>query len=210
MNKSFLILPLFTLLFSCATPQTAVNSRADFSKIKRVAVVSFQGKKGDVAADMLTQALLQYGADVVERQRLDDVLREQNLSARNLLDYATTKKVGKILGIDAIFIGSVIDLKSNSTYIVHNNSSNPQNAISNINGKTIYASGSVAGLNDSQILSTTAEVAISVRMVDIETASVMWSAYMNYEGFDIASAMSSISGFFVKSLAPIWPELKKQ
>lgn len=209
MTKYLLIFPLFAILLSCATPQVAVNSRADFSRIKRVAVVSFQGQKGDVAADMLAQALLQYGADVVERQRLDDILREQNLSSRNLLDYNTAKKVGKILGIDAIFLGSVIDVKSNSTYIVHNNASNPQNAISNIDGKTIYASGNVSGLNDSQILSTTAEVALSVRMVDIETASVMWSAYMSYEGFDIASAMSSISGFFVKSLVPIWPELKK-
>ncbi|NLI09156.1 MAG: hypothetical protein GX447_00170 [Elusimicrobia bacterium] len=209
MNKIILLsFPLFYLI-SCATPKTAVNPRADFSKIKRVAVLSFQGSKGEVAADMLTQSLLQYGADVVERQRLEDVLREQNLNMDNMLSPATARKVGKILGVDAVFVGSVIDVKNNSTYIAQTNASNPQNTINKISGKTIYSGGSVAGLADSQILSTTAEVALSARMVDVETASVMWSAYMSYEGFDMASAMSSISEFFIKSLVPIWPELKK-
>ncbi|MEW5950509.1 MAG: CsgG/HfaB family protein [Elusimicrobiota bacterium] len=209
MNKIILLsFPLFYLI-SCATPKTAVNPRADFSKIKRVAVLSFQGSKGEVAADMLTQSLLQYGADVVERQRLEDVLREQNLSMDNMLSPSTARRVGKILGVDAVFVGSVIDVKNNSTYIAQTNASNPQNTINKISGKTIYSGGSVAGLADSQILSTTAEVALSARMVDVETASVMWSAYMSYEGFDMASAMSSISEFFIKSLVPIWPELKK-
>lgn len=209
MKKYFLFLPVLTMLLACASPQTAVNSRADFSRIKRVAVASFKGAKGDVAADMMTQALLQHGADVVERQHLDEILKEQNLSSSNLLDSNTAKKIGKILGVDALFVGSVIDVKSNSTYIVQTNAVNPQNAISNVSGKTVYSAGAVSGLNDAQILSTTAEVALSVRMVDIETASVMWSAYMSYEGFDIASAMSSISGFFVKSLVPIWPQLNR-
>jgi curli biogenesis system outer membrane secretion channel CsgG len=187
----------------------AINPRADFSKIKRVAVLSFKGNKGEVASDMLSQALLRYGADVIERQRLDDILKEQNLTERNLLDPETTKKIGKLLGVDAIFLGSVIDLKSDSKYIVQTNSTNPQNNISSVSGKNIYMDGSVAGFNDAQILSTTAEVSLSVRLVDIESGSIMWSAYMSYEGFDITSAMSSISNFFVKSLLPIWPQLRQ-
>lgn len=209
MKKIILACLVLPLLIACATPQTAVNSRADFSKIKRVAVLSFKGVKGEVAADLLTQALLQYGADVVERQRLEEVLREQNLAAESVLSPQTARRIGKILQVDAIFVGSVIEVKNNSSYIAQTNSSNPQNNITQVSGKTIYSAGAVAGLNDAQILSTTAEVALSARMVDVETASVMWSAYMSYEGFDVASAMSSISGFFVKSLIPIWPELKK-
>lgn len=209
MRSSILILFFFSFLISCAGPQTAINSRADFSKIKRVAVLSFKGNKGDVAADMMVQSLIQYGADVVERQRLEDVLREQNLTAENVLSHSAVRKIGKILGVDAIFVGSVIDIKNNSSYIAQTNSSNPQNTINQVSGKTIYSAGSVVGIKDAQILSTTAEVAMAARMVDVETASVMWSAYMSYEGFDIASAMSSISVFFVKSLTAIWPELKK-
>src|SRR5258706_11560980 len=91
----------------CVPPQIAVNQRADFSRIHRVAVAPFGGASGDVAADLLPQDLLQHGADVVERQRLDALLHEQNLATQNMLDPATVKKIGKILGADAIFVGTV-------------------------------------------------------------------------------------------------------
>ena len=58
------------LLAGCATPEVAVNQHADFSKIRRVAVATFAGSGGDVAADLLTQDLLNHGADVVERQQI--------------------------------------------------------------------------------------------------------------------------------------------
>src|SRR5262249_53089450 len=36
-----------TMLAGCATPEVAVNSHADFSRIHRVAVASFSGLSGD-------------------------------------------------------------------------------------------------------------------------------------------------------------------
>jgi len=62
---------------------------------------------------------------------------------------------------------------------------------------------------NSQILSTTANVSLVSRMVDVQTGSIMWSASMSYEGFDITSAMREISESFTSSLTPIWPELYK-
>jgi len=171
-------------------------------------VLTFEGARGEVAADMFSQSLVGYGADVIERKRLDEVLRELDLSQKSLIDQSTAKKVGKLLGVDALFLGSVIDLKANSKYLVQTNATNPQNSISQVSGKSIYSEGSVSGLSDTQILSTTAEVSIVARLIEVETGSIMWSAYMSYEGFDIPATMSSISQFFVKSLIPIWPELK--
>src|ERR1041385_5234879 len=107
MTRRFPVIAVVLLLSGCVGPQVAVNSHADFSPIHRVAVASFGGPGGDVAADLLTQDLLQHGADVVERQRLDAVLREQNLASQNMLDPATAKKIGHILGVDAIFVGTV-------------------------------------------------------------------------------------------------------
>src|SRR5882672_10761490 len=102
----------------CIAPEVAVNSRADFSRIHRVAVATFGGPGGDVAADLLTQDLLQHGADVVERQRLDAVLQEQNLASQNILDPTTIKKIGKILGVDAIFVGTVANNVPSQSYLV--------------------------------------------------------------------------------------------
>ncbi|MBI5744710.1 MAG: hypothetical protein HY952_09190 [Elusimicrobia bacterium] len=203
MKKLLLLLPL---LAACATPKVAFNPRADFSAIKRVAVLSFAGPKGELAADVMTQSLLEHGADVVERQRLDSVLREQSLTASSAFDPATARQLGKLLGVDALFVGTVAESTPQSTYIV-SQSANPQANVTQVNGNTVYSEGSVAGLPNAQLLTTTANVSLLSRMVDVQTGSVLWSASMAYEGFDIASAMSGITDAFIRSLIPIWPSL---
>lgn len=208
MNK-LLPLPALLLLSACATPKVAFNPRADFSGIKRVAVLSFNGPKGDLAADLMTQSLLERGADVVERQHLDSVLREQSLSTSGSFDPATAKQLGKLLGVDALFVGTVAESTPQASYIV-NQSENPRNTtITQVSGGTVYSEGTVMGMPNSQLLSTTANVSLLSRMVDVQTGSILWSASMNYEGFDISSAMTSITDAFIRSLSPIWPGLYK-
>ncbi|MFA6435393.1 MAG: CsgG/HfaB family protein [Elusimicrobiales bacterium] len=209
-NSKLMLLPsaLF-LLASCAAPQVAVNPRADFSAVKRVAVLPFNGPKGDLAADMLTQSLIMHGADVVERQRLDSVLKEQSLSSSTAFDSATAKQLGKLLGVDAIFVGTVGESTPQTSYLV-NGSNNPiVTSVTQVSGGSVYSDGSVLGMPNSQILSTTANVSLVSRMVDVQTGSIMWSASMSYEGFDITSAMREISESFASSLTPIWPGLYK-
>ena len=203
------LLPALLLLASCAAPRVAVNPRADFSGIKRVAVLPFSGPKGELAADLMTQSLLERGADVVERQRLDAVMREQSLSTSGSFDPATAKQLGKLLGVDALFVGTVAESTPQSSYIV-SQSQNPRNTtITQVNGGSVYSEGSVMGIPNSQLLSTTANVSLLSRMVDVQTGSIMWSASMAYEGFDISSAMSGITDAFIHSLSPIWPGLYK-
>lgn len=203
------LLPLAALLLAaCATPRVAVNPRADFSAIKRVAVLPFSGPKGELAADVLTQSLLQSGADVVERQRLDAVLKEQSLTASSAFDPATARQIGKLLGVDALFVGTVAESTPQTTYIV-SQSANPQANVTQVGGGTIYSEGTVMGIPSAQLLSTTANVSLLSRMVDVETGSVMWSASMTYEGFDVVSAMGGITDAFMRSLTPIWPGLSQ-
>ncbi|OGR53337.1 MAG: hypothetical protein A2049_07970 [Elusimicrobia bacterium GWA2_62_23] len=193
-------------LAGCATPKVAVNPRADFSGIKRVAVLSFSGPKGDLAADVMTQSLLEHGADVVERQRLDSVLKEQSLTASSAFDPATARQLGRLLGVDALFVGTVAESTPQSTYIV-SQSANPQANVTQVANSSVYSEGTVMGMPSAQLLSTTANVSLLSRMVDVETGSIMWSASMAYEGFDITSAMSGITDAFMRSLTPIWPGL---
>jgi len=48
--------------------------------------------------------------EVIERSRLEEVLREQKLGAKGVVDPVTAKKIGNILGADAVVTGSVIDI----------------------------------------------------------------------------------------------------
>lgn len=208
--KKIFLLPALLLAAACATPKVAVNPRSDFSAVKRVAVLPFNGPKGELAADLMTQSLMENGADVVERQRLDAVMREQSLSSSSAFDPATAKQLGRLLGVDALFVGTVAESTPQSSYIV-NQAQNPQyTVVTQVSGGTVYSEGTVMGMPNSQLLSTTANVSLLSRMVDVQTGSIMWSASMTYEGFDIPSAMTGITDAFIRSLSPIWPGLYKQ
>jgi hypothetical protein len=205
--KKYVVLILAAALAGCITPQIAVNSHADFSRIHRVAVATFGGPGGDIAADVFTQDLLEHGADVVERQRLDAVLAEQNLAGQNVLDPATVKKIGKILGVDAIFLGTVASNVPSQSYLV----TSSRHGI-NVNGVTpvggnLSPEGSAIGLPDSQVLTSAAQASLISRMVDVETGSILWSGRMSYEGIDSQSTMAGITSSFAKSLIPLWPAL---
>src|SRR5215471_8914097 len=90
---------------------------------KRVAILNFDygtvkttvaqifGSDQDVGkgiSDLLVQKLVQDGKySVIERNALDKILAEQNLSNSDRADATTAAKIGKVLGVDAIIIGSI-------------------------------------------------------------------------------------------------------
>jgi len=90
---------------------------------KRIAVLDFDystvynyvsaifGTDQDVGrgvADMLVDRLVKSGKySIIERKALDKVLAEQNFSNSDRADSSTAAKIGRILGVDAILIGSI-------------------------------------------------------------------------------------------------------
>lgn len=63
---------------------------------------------GKMMADLLVNALVRDGScTVIERRELDKVLKEQNLSNSDRVDPSTAARLGRILGVDAIIVGSV-------------------------------------------------------------------------------------------------------
>jgi curli biogenesis system outer membrane secretion channel CsgG len=90
---------------------------------KRVAIMNFDyatvssyvaqifGSNQDIGkgiADMLVDKLVNDGTySVIERKALDKILAEQNFSNSDRADPTSAAKIGKVLGVDAIVIGSV-------------------------------------------------------------------------------------------------------
>jgi curli biogenesis system outer membrane secretion channel CsgG len=80
----------------------------DFSSVSNPSLLSIiqGGSKG--VSDILVNRLVKDGNFVVvERSQLDAILREQNLGASGRVDASTAAQIGRILGVDAIVIGSV-------------------------------------------------------------------------------------------------------
>jgi curli biogenesis system outer membrane secretion channel CsgG len=113
-----------TLLAAGWLCSTAVaQEAAPTAPKKRVAVMNFDygtvrtyvsqifGSDQDVGkgiSDLLVQKLVQDGKySVIERSALDKILAEQNFANSDRADATTAAKIGRVLGIDAIIIGSI-------------------------------------------------------------------------------------------------------
>ncbi len=113
MRRFTSLLLLLVLLASFASAQ----------KKKRVAILDFDygtvrtdvaaifGSDQDVGkgiADMLVDRLVNDGTySVIERKALDKILAEQNFSNSDRADPTSAAKIGKLLGVDAIVVGSI-------------------------------------------------------------------------------------------------------
>src|SRR6266481_9928978 len=113
MRRFTSLLLLLVLLASFASAQ----------KKKRVAILDFDygtvrtdvaaifGSDQDVGkgiADMLVDRLVNGGKySVIERKKLDTLLAEQNFSNSDRADPSSAAKIGKLLGVNAIIVGSI-------------------------------------------------------------------------------------------------------
>lgn len=86
-----------------------------------VAVISFENKSNSGfanvsggVADMLTEKLVNNGFNVLERERIEDVLYEQRLNPDNNSDLA---RASRLVGADALITGSVTGIDINRTKI---------------------------------------------------------------------------------------------
>jgi curli biogenesis system outer membrane secretion channel CsgG len=79
---------------------------------------------------------------VIERSRIDAVLREQNLGASGRVDAATAAQIGQILGVDVVIIGSItqFDLQkkqSGGSFIIFSTAKTETDAFVKLNVRAI-------------------------------------------------------------------------
>lgn len=83
----------------------------DFSSITNFGLISgFYGGEGAAkgVSNLITNQLVKDGNFIViERSRIDSVLAEQNLGKTDRIEPTTAAQIGRILGVDAVLIGSV-------------------------------------------------------------------------------------------------------
>jgi curli biogenesis system outer membrane secretion channel CsgG len=146
---------------------------------KRVAVMNFDyatvqssvsaifGVNQDIGkgiADLLVDKLVNDGTySVIERKMLDKIIAEQNFSNSDRADPNSAAKIGKILGVDAIVIGSITQFGRDDR-----KTSVGGAGLGGITGR--FGLGGVSK-NDSK-----AVVAITARLISTDTAEILASA----------------------------------
>src|SRR3990172_1179610 len=127
----------------------------------RVAVMNFANNStwhwwgdrlGEAANDEFVTQLVNSGQfSVIERQQLQAILAEQGLGASGAVTASTAPKIGKLLGVQLIFTGSITSFSI----------------------KTTKAGFGSIGIGGSY---TKAESKLDVRMVDVQTGEILLAA----------------------------------
>lgn len=149
------------VFFVAASLLSAADSSQKQQK-HRVAVFDFDSTGsplvGGTVADLLVAKLVRDGAcTVIERKDLARLMDEQNLGNSDRADAATAARLGRILGVDAIVLGSI-------TRFDHSD-------------RTTGRPHSYYGFHVGSLTKTThdvkADVAITARIVSPETAEIL-------------------------------------
>jgi curli biogenesis system outer membrane secretion channel CsgG len=129
----------------------------DFASVSETAL-GFSAKGGAVGiSNLLTNQLAK--ADqyiIIERSRIEAVLSEQNLGQTGRLEASTAAQIGRILGVDAVLVGSV------TKFFVED-------------GSQAVSVGSFFGLGGGQ-RKQTATVQLAARLVNTATGEILTTA----------------------------------
>lgn len=211
----------------CAGQVVSVKQDFDFHKIRRVAVLGFEDfpqmpGSGKVIGGAFEKALLQAGANLVERRQIEAVLKEQNLDLTGALDPKETLSLGKILNVDALVLGTLTVYTPENRGVVmvdiHEKYSDPifkTETYSQKVGSDTWRTEERTVVRGYQQRSKSyqvpqtyvlqAEVGASVRMVDVQTGEILWVGTSSEEALNSQIAAEALARRVLRALKKVWP-----
>jgi curli biogenesis system outer membrane secretion channel CsgG len=163
MRKLILLSALLASVLSAQDKKRVAVMNFDYATVSTYVAQIF-GSNQDIGkgiADMLVDRLVNDGQySVIERKALDKLITEQNFSNSDRADPSSAARIGKLLGVDAIVIGSITEFGRDDKK-------------TNIGGFGAAAGRfGVGGIGKSE---AKAVVQITARMVNVETGEILAS-----------------------------------
>jgi hypothetical protein len=196
-----------------------MNRNYDVSRIKRIGITSFKAPPNSVsgAEDVFSRFMLENGFSVIERSRIEEILKENKLSAQGVLSAGTGKDIGHLLGVDALLVGEITDYtpeKTDIAYVQTNNhyadpvySNHMERGPDGSYRNVMRQSGEK--ITNEQVTTPTvyteyAQIGLAVRLVDVETGEIIWAASDTGEGDSALDAVESSAEYLSKRLRKDW------
>lgn len=188
MRKGLLAL-LFACCLSACAPKTVLSPSYDFTQVNRIGIMAFSNSWADLngVENLFAKYLIQHGFKVVERAQLESILREHNISVSGYLAPETTREIGRILGVDVLLIGEVSSYTPARTELTmtasRRSESRPivrQDVMRMPDGTYVgYTRPIGTQVSNSMDVRPTeytinAKVAVIAKLVDVETAEIVW------------------------------------
>ncbi len=164
MFRTFRVLLVLTLLSSTSFAQDKKRVAVldfDYGTV-RSAVQAYFGTDQDVGKGisiLLEEKLVQDGKyRVIDRNTMDKILKEQNFSNSDRVDASSAAKIGQILGVNCIIVGSITQFGRDDKHIG--------------GGGVGYGLGKI-GLGGLHKNDSKAVVDVTAKMVDVNTAEIL-------------------------------------
>ncbi len=211
-------------LLGC-TPHTVISKTYNFNQMKRIGVMSFSNPWTELQGveNLFAKYLIEAGYQVVERAQLESVLKEHNLSVSGYLSPATTRQIGRILGVDALLIGEVssysparTELRLTSTQHTKSEPVYSQDVMQLPDGTFVAYSRQVGTEYHHytdvrpEEYTINAKVGIIAKLVDVETAEIIWIGSYEDSSSNALSAANYIARTLVKSFTKELAKLQEQ
>jgi hypothetical protein len=209
-------------LASCATPaRIFVSPTYHQHSIKRVAVLNmtdFPGSlgSGTIATDVFEKYLFLAGYGLVERRQADQLLREQALTQTGAVNPANLKKIGQVLGVDALVLGSLTDYTYPRDQTVMTTMPLEDTRLVYGTVTTTRRQGDTEVKTENRVVTgfdtreseqvvpventLPAHVGLAVRLVDVETGELLWSASADFEAADMTTATEEASAKLMEAV----------
>ncbi|MCX5797069.1 MAG: hypothetical protein NTY77_16370 [Elusimicrobia bacterium] len=203
----------------CArVPVVAVKPGFDLGKVGRVALLDFAdgpggAGTGQIASQAMEPYLLAAGYSLVERGQVHRILQEQAFDQSAAVAPDAIQKLGRLLSVQALVLGSVTGFTAEQTQVYMQN-------VSNVAYNPVYDTVQVTGrkgevrtqrvlghydvtTTEEQIpatYQTPATVAFSAKLVDAATGVLLWTGSTSGAGDTAAAAADDAAKRLMESL----------
>jgi len=177
------------VLCACAVQRPAVQAKTDFSKIRRISVIPFEGAGGREVTDEFVRELVRTGLEVTDARHPGDAI---------LGGTVTEYKPNNTL---MVFLGKTTVMAPGGQPVVLNN------PIVSPGGSQAVPESTATGARNAQVASVSAVVGVTARLSDASSGKVLWSGIYSYEGVDLQGALQPVVALMMQSMSRLLPKM---
>lgn len=213
---------LLALLSGCA-PRAVVflNSHYDAAKIQKMALIEVEdypsaAGSGRIVAGIFEKYLLLGGYSLAERRQVEAVMEKQSISPSGSMDLPDMQAMGKLLGVDALAFGQITDFHDSSDHTVvvdmpleqstpifgtvvttaHDHGTHIRTEQQVVTGY----STTTTDVPVQQVQTVDAHVGLTIRVVNVQTGELLWSASASADGAHLNDATERVSSELMRGV----------